>query len=108
MPVKDQKIPKGLWSSMMYEAIQRSELMMMRVVDDMRMSWAVEDEELTLEHLQREQFLDMLQSVDGDEEASRALNERLSRLLIPIIQQAMAPPQQPGQPGSEPAQQGGA
>ncbi|MCC7110582.1 MAG: hypothetical protein IT382_14915 [Deltaproteobacteria bacterium] len=101
MPSKDQKIPTGIWSSMMYEAIKMSEMLMMQVVDDMRMSWAVKSEELTLEHLNREKFLDRLMSVDGDPEASRALNERLSRLLIPIIEQAMAPPPQPGQPAPE-------
>ena len=99
MPRKfiDQQIPKGIWSYMMYEAIKRSELMMMQVVDDMRMSWATESDELDLEHLQREKFLDMLQAVDGDEEASRALNERLSRLVAPLIAQALMPAQ-PGQP----------
>jgi hypothetical protein len=95
--LRDQKIPQGLWSSLNYEAIERAELMMMRAVDDIRMSWAVKSEELTLEHLERERFLKMLEAVDGDEEASAALNERLSRLLLPLIQQAMMPAPQEGE-----------
>lgn len=94
----DQKIPTGTWSKLNYDAIARAELMMMRVIDDMRQSWSVKSEELTLEHLQYEKFLDMLEGVDGDSEASQALNERLSRLLQPMIQQAMTPAPPEGAP----------
>lgn len=100
MPGIEQRIPKGIWSAMMFEAIKRSELMMMSVVDDMRQSWRVQNEELTLEHLSWEKYSRMLESVDGDEEASRALNERLAALIQPLIQQALMPPQA-GQPQQE-------
>ncbi len=88
---KPQQIPTGLWSKLNYDAIARAEIMMMRVTADMRDSWGVKSEELTLERLQRDKFLAMLEAVDGDEDASRQLNEKLSRLLIPLIQQAMMP-----------------
>lgn len=95
---RDQKIPTGTWSKLNYDAIARAELMMMRVVDDMRQSWSVKSEELTLEHLEWKRFTEMLEGVDGDEEATHALNERLSRLLVPLIQQAMMPAPQEGPP----------
>lgn len=96
---KPVKIPTGIWSKMMYDAISRAEIMMLQTTQDVKQAWSVKSEELTLEHLQYERFLDMLTRADQDEEASATLNETLSRLLIPIIQQAMMQLAQP--PGGQ-------
>lgn len=96
---KDQRIPKGIWSALNFEAIARSELMMMRAIDDIRMSWAVENDELTLEHLNREKFLDMLEGAGKDPEVYQQLQQTLARLLMPMIQMAMMPAPPEGQDG---------
>lgn len=88
----EQRIPEGTWSGLNFDAMARAELMMMRAIDDIRMGWAVRNEELTLEHLNREKWLDMIEGVSKDAEASAQLDETLRTLLIPIIQQAMMPP----------------
>ncbi len=51
-------------------------------------------------HFNREKFLQMLADTDGDPEASKALNERLARLLGPIIEQAAIMAQQAPQEGA--------
>lgn len=95
----EQRVPEGTWAAYNFDAMARAELMMMRAVGAIRDGWAVRNEELTLERLQREKWLDMIEGVSGDEEASAQLDETLRTLLIPIIQQALMQPA-PGEEGS--------
>lgn len=91
-------IPTGTWSKLSYDAIKLSEQMMARAQIDIQATWGVETEQSLLERMSYEQFMKMLSKADESEEGAMQFRQRLADALLPLIQQAMMPPQ----PGEEP------
>lgn len=91
-------IPTGTWSKISYDAIKLSQQMMARAQIDIQATWGVETEQSLLERMSYEQFMQMLTKADETEESAKQFRQQLADALLPIIQQAMMPPQ----PGEQP------
>lgn len=99
-------IPTGTWSKLSFDAIAGAQQMMARALVDITASWGVEDEKSILERMSYEKFTQMLSDADNDPGAADEFNRMLGQALMPLIQQAFAPQQPPGQPGAQPPVQG--
>lgn len=91
-------IPTGTWSKISYDAIKLSEQMMAQAQVDIMATWGVETEQSLLERMSYDQFMKMLSNADSSEESAMQFRQRLADALLPLIQQAMMPPQ----PGEQP------
>lgn len=85
--------PTGTWSALNYESIYMVEQMMFIAIQDIREKWATESDELTLETLTREKFLEDLSRADEDSEFRDKFNEQLGPLVRAVINAAFAPPE---------------